>query len=91
MGGEPESVKILIDAGSDVNAKGDIGSPPLFNAIISGNPNVIELLIESGAIVTLRNDDGRNVLEYAENINSSKSVIDILKKNLNNKLMKGRK
>jgi ankyrin repeat protein len=78
--GELESAKILIDAGADVNAKGDNGAPPLFNAVIGGNPKVIELLIKSGAKASLRNDDGRSVLEYARNINSSNSVLDILKK-----------
>jgi ankyrin repeat protein len=78
--GELESVKILIDAGADVNAKGDNGAPPLFNAVIGGNPKVIELLVKSGANANLSNDDGRSVLEYAQNINSSIGVLDILKK-----------
>lgn len=75
-----ECVKILIDAGSNVNAKGDNGCTPLFNAVIGGNQRVIELLVDSGAIASLRNDDGRSVFEYAKNIGSSKEVIDFLKK-----------
>lgn len=77
--GDLESVKILIDAGADVNAKGDNGCSPLFNAVIGRNPKVIELLIKSGSSAGLRNDDGRSVLEYAQNINSSKEIINALR------------
>lgn len=76
--GEPESVKILIEAGADVNAKGDNGVTPLFNAVISDNPKVVEVLIKFGARADLRNDDGRSVLEYAKNISASMDVIDVL-------------
>lgn len=78
--GDLESVQTLINAGADVNAKGDNGVTPLFNAVISGNPKLIELLVKSGAILSLKNDDGRSVLEYAKNIQASISVVDLLKK-----------
>lgn len=78
--GELESVKILLEIGADVNAKGDNGAPPLFNAVIGGNPKVVELLISFGANKNLRNDDNRSVLEYAQNIKSSDAVLGILKK-----------
>lgn len=78
--GDPESARILIDAGANVNAKGDIGAPPLFNAVIGGNPKVIELLVKSGARIGLRNDDGINALEYAQYSGASREVIDTLEK-----------
>ncbi|ARU59248.1 ankyrin [Oleiphilus messinensis] len=78
--GDLESARILIDAGADVNAKGDNGCSPIFNGVIGGNPKVLELLIRSGARVNSKNDDGRSVLEYARNIGSSEDVINTLLK-----------
>ena len=78
--GEFEPVKILLEAGADVNARGDNGVPPLFNAVIGGNPKVVELLINYGANVNLKNDDNRSVFEFAQNINSSEIILDILRK-----------
>lgn len=76
--GELDSVKILLEAGANVNAKGDNGAPPLFNAVIGGNPAVVELLINSGANRNLKNDDDRSVFEYAQNIGSSEAILAIL-------------
>jgi len=78
--GELESARILIEAGADVNAKGDFGYTPLFQAVIGENPKLIELLINSGADRTLRNDHNWTVLDYAQIFGSSETVLSILRK-----------
>ena len=76
--GELEPVKQIIAAGTDVNAKGDHGSTPLFNAVIGRNVEVVKFLLKSGANSKIKNDWNRTVLEYAKNISASKEIISIL-------------
>ncbi len=76
--GELEPVKQLITAGADVNAKGDGGSTPLFNAVMGENSQVISLLIKSGANPKIKNDLGRTALDYAKNTSASEDVIKAL-------------
>jgi len=76
--GEVEPVKTLLQAGADVNARGDLGSTPLFNAVIGGNENVVKLLLSYGANKNLRNDENWSVLEYAESTGSSKAILESL-------------
>ncbi|HET6251682.1 MAG TPA: ankyrin repeat domain-containing protein [Tepidisphaeraceae bacterium] len=49
-----EAVKLLIDAGADVNGKTDDGSPPLFNC----DPSVVDYLLSRGADINLKRKDG---------------------------------
>jgi uncharacterized protein len=76
--GELEPVKQIIAAGADVNAKGDQGATPLFNAVMGENSQVISLLIELGANPIIKNDMGRTALEYAKNTLASDDVIKAL-------------
>ena len=76
--GELEPVKQLIAAGADVNAIGDQGSTPLFNAVIGKNPQIISLLLKSGANPKIKNDMGNSVADYAKSISASKEIIKAL-------------
>ena len=76
--GELAPIRQLVAAGADVNARGDKGSTPLFNAVIGRNPEVIGFLIRSGANVTLRNDLGWSVIGYAQDISAPKEIIEAL-------------
>jgi ankyrin repeat protein len=67
-------------AGADVNAKGDQGATPLFNAVMGENPEVVSFLLGSNADPNITNDYGRNVLDYARNVVSSASIVSILEK-----------
>lgn len=78
--GELNPVKVLIDAGADINAKGDFGCSPLFNAVIGGNIKIIKYLLASGANIGVRNDDDRNVIQYARHIGASSELLDVLNK-----------
>jgi ankyrin repeat protein len=61
--GEPQSAeiaKLLIAAGADVNARGQLGETPLFAA--SSTPKAVDLLISAGADLEARNDQGSTAL-----------------------------
>ena len=55
--GTPDTLKLLIDGGADVNANGVHGMPPIFRAIDAGSPEKLLLLIESGADINSRDED----------------------------------
>ena len=76
--GEVRPTQLLIEAGSNVNARGDLGSTPLFNAVIGENADVIKLLLKNGADPGIANDEGWYVLDYAKNISSPMEVINAL-------------
>lgn len=77
--GELEPVRLLVEAGADVNARGDLEATPLFNAVIGENAEVVEFLIKAGADPNIQNADGQLVLEYAINVSCPKNVIDAMK------------
>jgi ankyrin repeat protein len=52
-------MKILLDAGADVNANGDMGASPLYFAVMRGHVQVAELLLQNGA-----NPDASNELGF---------------------------
>ena len=47
--GDLSAVKVLIDAGIDVNKAGDLGYTPLHVACMQGNADMVQLLIDKGA------------------------------------------
>jgi ankyrin repeat protein len=57
--GDANAVRLLIAAGADVNAKGDQGATPLFNAVIGMNAEVVKLLLVAGCDETVKNSYGR--------------------------------
>eukprot|EP01098_Paradermamoeba_levis_P005202 TRINITY_DN2213_c0_g2_i1.p1 TRINITY_DN2213_c0_g2~~TRINITY_DN2213_c0_g2_i1.p1 ORF type:complete len:120 (-),score=23.53 TRINITY_DN2213_c0_g2_i1:6-365(-) len=44
-------IQLLIDRGSDVNAKKKLGMTPLWVAVYNGQPSVVQLLIDRGSDV----------------------------------------
>jgi uncharacterized protein len=76
--GELKPVEVLLRNGAGVNAKGDRGCTPIFNAVIGRNPHVVRALRKSGADLTIRSADGQLILEYAKNLRSPKEVLDAL-------------
>ena len=81
--GTPEVVKMLLDAGADVNAKDVNGLTPLWAAVVfkSATPEVIKMLLDAGANVNDRIDtehsDGMTPLIFAA-IRSTPEVIKML-------------
>ena len=60
-------VKLIIQAGADVNVKSTLGYTPLMWAARAGNLKITKLLIEKGANVHDTDNDGNNALHYARN------------------------
>jgi len=78
--GEVEPVRMLLDAGAKVNARGDRGCTPLFNAVIGESAEVVNLLLQRGADVSIRSSDGRAVLDYALNTRAPNAVVEVLRR-----------
>jgi ankyrin repeat protein len=76
--GEVPAIEMLIEAGADVNAQGDRGCTPVFNAIVAGSAPAIRALRRRGANFRLKSADGRSALDYAKNLRSSREVLDAL-------------
>ena len=76
--GEPDALKTLLSAGVDVNARGDRGCTPLFNAVIGENAEIVELLLRAGADPSIRSADGQSVLQYARNVSASPRILALL-------------
>src|ERR1700722_18974385 len=66
--GEVNSVKRLIAAGANVNAKGDRGCTPLFNAVVGRSAEVVKALLDAGGDASIRSSDGWLPAEYAKNV-----------------------
>ena len=60
-------VKLIIQAGADVNVKSTLGHTPLIWAARAGNLKITKLLIEKGANVHDTDNDGNDALHYALN------------------------
>ena len=60
-----ESVKNLLVAGADVNAKNEDGDTPLHRASVKGRKKIIELLLAKGADVNTQCTIGLTALDMA--------------------------
>jgi ankyrin repeat protein len=56
--GNKEAIKQHLAAGTDVNAKTDVGTTPLFYAAADGQKEIAELLIAEGADVNAKDGIG---------------------------------
>ncbi|QNA90207.1 ankyrin repeat domain-containing protein [Massilia sp. Dwa41.01b] len=78
--GDFAAVKVLVAAGADVNARGDRGATPLFNAVMGGNPEVVSFLLKAGADPRIPNGYERQVVDYARNVSASDAIVGLLVK-----------
>ena len=74
-----ETIRVLIEAGADVNAR-DLGgmTPLMFASYKSTTSVVVTLLIEAGADVNAKTNGGKTALTYAD-YKDDTQVIRILK------------
>jgi ankyrin repeat protein len=50
------AVRLLIEAGANVNAIGDMGETPLHIAVAREEPEIVELLLKAGANIHIRSE-----------------------------------
>jgi ankyrin repeat protein len=58
-------VRVLLDAGADVDARQHGGYTPLMEAALQGNEEMVRALLDAGADPTLTDDGGRNSIQFA--------------------------
>ncbi len=73
-------VKILVDAGADINQETPFGTPLMSASTSDLNAEIVEFLINKGAKIDQQDKNGRTALFYAQIFNSQ-DIISILIKN----------
>lgn len=63
--GDVESVRILLDAGANVNLRSINGSRPVHHAAFLGHAGIVDLLATRGADLTARSDKGDSAADVA--------------------------
>ncbi|HDR9483270.1 ankyrin [Burkholderia aenigmatica] len=76
--GAIEDMKVLIDAGADVNIAGDLGNTPLHQAAMIDQFASVEFLLKCGAKTHLKNEFDQTPLDVAE-LNENAKIIRLLK------------
>lgn len=75
----PDTVQLLINAGADVNSRGDEGWMPLHYATFcDSNPEIVQVLIDAGASVNAPNTLGNTPLHCAAQGNHNPDIIQVL-------------
>jgi uncharacterized protein len=65
LGNSDETIRLLLDAGADVNAAQAGGFTPLHQAAAAGKAELIKLLLSRGARADARCDQGKLPIDYA--------------------------
>ena len=73
-----EDIRVLIDAGADVNAKDEDGWTPLLLAVDCGHLEALQTLIDVGADVNAKNNSGDTPLHYMVSYDSNPKVLHAL-------------
>jgi ankyrin repeat protein len=77
--GNIEAVKQHLAAGTDVDAKDNIGRTPLHWSTVFGKNEIVEMLMAEGADINAKSDGGRTPLDWAIRSNAAETV-DLLRK-----------
>jgi hypothetical protein len=77
--GDREAVRLLVEAGAQVDALGDMSCTPLYNAVGKGHHEVARLLLEFGADPNLMNELKSSAMAWARNRGDIK-LLQILEK-----------
>ena len=77
--GDLDNVKIQLQGGVDVNAKGQMGETPLLYAADRGNLDIVEFLLTNGADINAKDNKGWTPLlraSYRGHLDVVKSLVD---------------
>jgi ankyrin repeat protein len=72
-------VRMLLDAGANIEHKNDQGENALISAAQEGNINVVKVLLDAGADVNQANTDGETALDLAIRLKQKQELIDLLR------------
>jgi len=61
----PETVRLLLEAGADVNARNNFDAVPLHRACYRGHESIVRLLLDHGADVNAKDKNGNTPLHEA--------------------------
>ena len=75
--GDLQQVRALLDAGEDVDVRGNQGNTPLALAALHGHAEVVGLLLQHGAAPDARSETGHNPLMFAGSFDH-REVVDLL-------------
>ena len=70
---KPDVVRVLLDAGSDVNARDEVGRTALMLAARWNTSRIIDTLLDAGADIAIKDDEGRQAADYAQENRNLKS------------------
>ncbi|MBN3841025.1 ankyrin repeat domain-containing protein [Burkholderia sp. Ac-20349] len=73
-----DDMRVLIDAGADVNIVGDLGNTPLHQAAMMKQVESVKFLLKCGAKKQLKNEFDQTPLDVAE-ISKNTEIIHLLK------------
>lgn len=76
--GDLDTVKKMIEFGTDINSTSSNGMTPLMYAARYNKTEIVQFLLDNGANVKLKDSKGNTALQYAEFSNAKESV-EILK------------
>jgi uncharacterized protein len=63
--GDVEAIAALLDAGADIQARGEHGFSALHEAVLQGHIEAVRLLLQRGASVSTTADDGQTPIQTA--------------------------
>jgi ankyrin repeat protein len=69
-----EIVRMLIDAGANLNVQDKHGDTPLHVAIMKNNPIIVQMLIDAGANLNMQAKNGRTALHWAVDLREKEIV-----------------
>jgi len=73
--GDNHAAKVLIDAGADIDAIGDMGLTPLHFAVMQGHALLVETLLDHGARTDIRSELGSTARELADTSSKAKGLL----------------
>lgn len=64
--GDVAAIVALLDAGADIQSRGEHGYSPLHEAVEQGHIEAVRLLLERGASISATTDDGHTPIQSAQ-------------------------
>ena len=74
--GAVEDMRVLISAGADIDAVGDLGNTPLHQAAMMGAADSVRLLLQLGARADLKNEFDQTARDVAE-VSGRSAIVEL--------------